>query len=227
MRISPLRKLTKPNSRYREDGRDVAISRETCKILNIKQLMFIVIPRMPGCFPGSRGAACCTRLEMMKQTESRESIPLKDYFHTESWRSKQRPYYCSDNRHAILGMAWKINHLILRILQVALKFKKENFRDCFAEKRLAMTMLVNLLQSKCHTVKFYSVIHPGDSVPGPLGFTAFNQWMWPKKGKAGNPAHPLDLKGARVASQRCPIFLPGSTSLAVAHGKQKMTFLLC
>jgi hypothetical protein len=53
----------------------------------------------------------------------------------------------------------------------------------------------------------------GDSVPKPLGFTAFPpEWLF-SLGRLAPPRHSGRRVGARVASLRCPILRPGEVSI--------------
>jgi hypothetical protein len=53
----------------------------------------------------------------------------------------------------------------------------------------------------------------GDSVPNPLGFTAFPpEWLF-SLGRLAPPRHSGRRVGARVASLRCPILRPGEVSI--------------
>ena len=67
----------------------------------------------------------------------------------------------------------------------------------------------------------------GDSVPKPLGFSAFPpEWLF-FLGRLAPPRHSGRWVGARVASLRCPILHPGGASInRVVRRKKTLEKLL-
>ena len=62
----------------------------------------------------------------------------------------------------------------------------------------------------------------GDSVPKPLGFSAFSP-EWPLSlGRLAPPRHSGRWIGARVASLRCPILRPGGASINRVTSRTKI-----
>ena len=69
----------------------------------------------------------------------------------------------------------------------------------------------------------------GDSVPKPLGFTAFPpEWLF-SLGRLAPPRHSGRWVGARVASLRCPILRPGKASINQIgqHSERKLSKNYC
>jgi len=69
----------------------------------------------------------------------------------------------------------------------------------------------------------------GDSVPKPLGFSAFPpEWLF-SLGRLAPPRHSGRWVGARVASLRCPILRPGKASISHSglHAKRKLPKNYC
>ena len=69
----------------------------------------------------------------------------------------------------------------------------------------------------------------GDSVPKPLGFSAFPPERLFSLGRLAPPRHSGRWVGARVASLRCPILRPGKASISHSglHAKRKLPKNYC